>query len=275
MLRTLRSSLSPSLFVSIVTTIMFVFLIAWVSVPAHAGATTLTSTPQAGVVQRSAVVNPMQLRNNTPQSAAVTTTDSRAVALAAATGVLTNFMGLDEVDSCAQSDISPPSICEPPFTAVAAGPSHVFEFANVAGRIFDKSGNILQTFDAHDFFGVDPTFIVLGSPRLVYDTISGRWLASMTSLNTGDFATATNGQFNVAVSTTSDPTQPFNIYTFVTTGAYPDLATLGFNDDKVATTARANSCSPNCDAETGIRHGEDQRDEEPAFQDQEYRHRRS
>jgi hypothetical protein len=254
---------------------MFVFLIAWVSVPAHAGATTLTSTPQAGVVQRSAVVNPMQLRNNTPQSAAVTTTDSRAVALAAATGVLTNFMGLDEVDSCAQSDISPPSICEPPFTAVAAGPSHVFEFANVAGRIFDKSGNILQTFDAHDFFGVDPTFIVLGSPRLVYDTISGRWLASMTSLNTGDFATATNGQFNVAVSTTSDPTQPFNIYTFVTTGAYPDLATLGFNDDKVATTARANSCSTNCDAETGIRHGEDQRDEEPAFQDQEYRHRRS
>jgi hypothetical protein len=248
MLRALRSTLSPSLFVTVFITITFAFLIACVSICARASATT-AAPAQAGAVQRTAVVDPMKLPYAS-QSDALTAraSDARSIALAAASSVLTNFMGLDEVDSCAQSDLSPPSICEPPFTAMAAGPNHVFEFANVAGRIFDKSGTVLSTFDAHDFFGIDPTFFVTDSPRIVYDTMSGRWFVSMTSLNSGDFATATNGQFNIAVSTTSDPTQPFNIYTFVTTGDYPDLATLGFNDDKVATTARANSCSPNCNA---------------------------
>jgi hypothetical protein len=155
--------------------------------------------------------------------------------LATTPTILTNFIGLAMVESC--------GTCEPPDTQVAAGPNHVVEADNVAVRIFDKTGAVLTTFGLNHLFNLDPALFT-SDPKIRYDTISGRWFISMLSLDTSDPKTARNGEFDLAVSTSSDPTQPFNIYSFQTPGSLPDQPSLGFNDDKVVTGANSFSCSP-------------------------------
>jgi len=162
-----------------------------------------------------------------------------SLALTTTPTVLANFIGLGQSESCN---------CEPPDTQVAAGPNHVFEVDNVAGKIWDKSGNVVRAaFDLNGLFNLPPANTLFSSdPRIRYDTISGRWFISMLSLDTSDISTAQNGQYNLAVSTSSDPTQPFNVYTFPTPGDFPDQPSLGFNDDKVVSSGVSFSCSPNC-----------------------------
>ena len=151
--------------------------------------------------------------------------------------VLASFIGLGVAESCD---------CEPPDTQVAAGPNHVFEVDNVAGKIFSKTGTtVMATFGLNSFFNLNSTLFT-SDPRIRYDTISGRWLVSILSLDTSDITTAHNGQYNLAVSTSSDPTQPFNVYTFPTPGFFPDQPSLGFNDDKVVSSGVAFSCNPTC-----------------------------
>jgi Abnormal spindle-like microcephaly-assoc'd, ASPM-SPD-2-Hydin len=154
--------------------------------------------------------------------------------------VLTSFAGLASRDSGCGVD------CEPPDTQVAAGPNNIVEVTNVVVRIFDKSGTVLSTFDLNSLFGVDPS-IVSANPRIEYDTISGRWLVSLLTLDTGNVSNAQNGFFNLAVSSSTDPTEPFYTYKFETHGAYPSQPSLGFNDDKVVTGGNSFSCLPtNC-----------------------------
>src|SRR5882757_4093341 len=103
MLRPLLSTLNPrSLFVAVLTTITFAFSIALVSIPArassgkNASSSASAAQAQAGVVQRTAVVDPMKLPSAS-QGDALTAqaSDATSVALAAATSVVTNFVGLD------------------------------------------------------------------------------------------------------------------------------------------------------------------------------------
>src|SRR5215472_2781504 len=137
--------------------------------------------------------------------------------------------------------------CEPPDTQVAAGPNNIVEATNIVMRIFDKSGNVLATNNLNTFFQVDPS-IFSSDPRVDYDTLSGRWLISFLILDTTDISTAQNGIWYLAVSTDSNPLDPFNIFLFETPGQFPDQPSLGFNDDKVITGGNGFSCNPDCNA---------------------------
>jgi hypothetical protein len=152
----------------------------------------------------------------------------------------TSFAGMAAQGSCGG--------CEPPDTQVAAGPNHVFEVDNVAGRIFNKSGTLITSLDLNTFFHLNPKTLFSSDPRIRYDTFSNRWFASMLSLDNDTIGNAHNGQINLAVSMTSDPIQGFNVYVFPTAGTVPDQPGLGFNDDKVVVTAARFSCSPNCNS---------------------------
>ena len=156
--------------------------------------------------------------------------------------VSTSFAGLGFPDSMCGPD------CEPPDTQVAAGPDQVFEVINVAGMIYDKSGNtLLAAFNLNHLFNQDPA-LFSSDPRIEYDTISGRWFVSLLILDTTDITTAQNGSFNLAVSNDSNPLDGFNVYPIETPGDFPDQPSLGFNDDKVVTGGNSFSCNPNCNA---------------------------
>jgi hypothetical protein len=235
--------------------------IVWVSIPASAG----PAMPRRAIVlQRTAIVDPMKLAppaivtNPSPRPlrmrdpvAYLNSKDAVAgdsilpevpsmLSLPAITPtILTNFIGLAAQESCGG--------CEPPDTQVAAGPDHVVEVDNVEGRIFDKTGTVLHSFGLNGLFNLDPALFT-SDPRIRFDTISQRWFISMLSLDNHEVKFAHNGKFDLAVSTSSDPTQPFNVYTFATPGSFPDQPSLGFNDDKVVTGGNSFSCGPNCNA---------------------------
>ncbi len=149
----------------------------------------------------------------------------------------TNFAGVEFPDS----QCGP--VCEPPDAQVAVGPNNVVETTNIVARIFDKSGNVISTLNLNTLFGVDPATFS-SDPRVRYDTISQRWFISFLIFDTDDINTAQNGFFYLAVSSSSDPTQPFYIYNFETPEAFPDQPSLGFNDDKVVTGGNSFSCFP-------------------------------
>lgn len=138
-----------------------------------------------------------------------------------------NFIGLQRSESLNGN---------PPDTQVAAGPNHVLEAVNFVIRIFDKSGNVVATSSLSSFFGLDPASIFLGDPKVRFDAMSGRWFMSVFASQT------TSASVQLAVSTGSDPTQPFNFYSFITLGSIPDRPAIGINDDKVILGATAFAC---------------------------------
>ena len=251
--------------------IVVAFAIGWITIPARAGldsiasgSTALSISPDEIVVQRTAIVDPTTLpppmiatrpvsrplrmrdpigyrkRKAALASGAIMPGVPSMLSLPLATTptLLNNFAGMATQESCGR--------CEPPDTQVAAGPNHVFEVDNVAGKIFDKSGNVLvTTFNINSLFNLSAGLFT-SDPRIEYDTISDRWFISILSLDSGNPSMAHNGQFNLAVSTSSDPTQLFNVYTFATPGSFPDQPSLGFNDDKVVSSGNSFSCDPNC-----------------------------
>jgi hypothetical protein len=127
----------------------------------------------------------------------------------------------------------------PPDTQVAAGPDHVFEAVNVQGRIFTKAGTLVSTFDLNDFFGL-PATVDLFDPKIRFDQASGRWFLLAVTAQ-GSF-----GTWRLAVSTTSDPTGTFVLYTAETPGSGPDFPGLGVSHDKVVVTANAFQCNISC-----------------------------
>ena len=260
----------------------FAFVASWMSLPARAGSSAATLSlsapaprqPQHLIATRTGTVYPLELP---PATASVgshsrpfrvahpaayrqskAALDSGAtlpevpsiatLALTTTPTFSTNFAGLAFPDSqCGPN-------CEPPDTQVAAGPNNIFEVINVAGKIYDKSGNtVLAAFNLNHLFNMNID-LFSSDPRIEYDTISGRWLVSLLILDTTDIATAQNGSFNLAVSKTSNPLDGFNIYSIPTIGDFPDQPSLGFNDDKVVTGGNSFSCTvpainpsnPNC-----------------------------
>lgn len=175
--------------------------------------------------------------NAATSTSAIPDLSSLALPLTTMPAFTTNFAGLAFPDSQCGAG------CEPPDTQVAVGPSNVVETTNIVARIFDKSGNIVSTLNLNTLMGVDPA-IFSSDPRVRYDTISQRWFISFLIFDTDDINTAENGFFYLAVSTSSDPTQPFNVYQFETGGAFPDQPSLGFNDDKVVTGGNSFECEP-------------------------------
>jgi hypothetical protein len=132
----------------------------------------------------------------------------------------------------------------PPDVQAAVGPSHVFEMVSQVGKIFTKQGSSVSTFFLPSFFGTN-TNDVITDPKIMYDTLSGRWFASI-----ADFTTLS---VILAVSTSSDPTVTpggWKIYNFPFSNC-PDQPKIGFNDDKFVITANIFAGNPTCQSGLG------------------------
>ncbi len=136
------------------------------------------------------------------------------------------FEGLDDNDNVAVVGFSG----TPPDPQLAVGPDHVVEFVNVIGRIFNKSGDDIQTFSLSQFFSVPPGHDDF-DPRIIYDALSGRWFASYVSLFDSPAGTDTS-LLHLAASQTSDPTGAWNVYSEGFTDVFPDYPGIGVTDDK-------------------------------------------
>jgi hypothetical protein len=115
-----------------------------------------------------------------------------------------------------------PCACTPPDPNNAVGPSHVFETVNLAGIIYLKNGTVVKsTFPLSGFFKVSGS---LSDPEVLYDSISGRWFASIIDISINSVL--------IAVSTTSDPTGTFNLYSVSAGSNVPDQPFIGTSNDK-------------------------------------------
>ena len=258
-----------------VIVLVFACAASWTSLPARAGIGAAPQSPPAPrqpqhlLAYRTATVYPRELPPPTTSAvaharpfrvadpvayrqrkaaidAAAAIPELPSIATLALTATMpnisTSFAGLGFPDSMCGPN------CEPPDTQMAAGPDQIFEVINVAGMIYDKSGNtLLAAFNLNHLFNQDPA-LFSSDPRIEYDTISGRWFVSLLILDTSDITTAQNGSFNLAVSIDQNPLDGFKVYFVPTAGDFPDQPSLGFNDDKVVTGGNSFSCNPNCNA---------------------------
>jgi hypothetical protein len=93
-----------------------------------------------------------------------------------------------------------------PDTTGAVGPDHVVDFEDSWFMVHDKAtGRVVQQMTMSNFWMfVEPsnTFVLVkpNDPRMLYDTLSGRWFASCAE-------DATQHRLYLAVSTSSDPTR--------------------------------------------------------------------
>ena len=94
----------------------------------------------------------------------------------------------------------------PPDVPLDVGPTYVVQMVNLAGKIFTKQGLSVSTFSLPVFFKIGGINDKLSDPRVIYDSLSGRWFASL-----GD---GTTNDVRVAASTTNDPTGVWNVYRF-------------------------------------------------------------
>jgi hypothetical protein len=147
------------------------------------------------------------------------------------------FEGVAELSPSQANDI------EPPDPWVAVGPDHVVQAVNQVIRITDRKGGSSVDYSMLSFFGLDdpdlpPTFDA--DPRVVYDSVHRRWLASEVAWDctpTGvpgiPDATFGHGYLDLAVSLTEDPTGAWQPYTVVYQDAFPDFPSLGTSTDKI------------------------------------------
>ena len=139
----------------------------------------------------------------------------------------TAFEGMNKSDN--------PVDIDPPDSQIAAGPQHLVEFMNVTGRVYDKSGRALDTFDLGEFF-LTPEGFSVTTPQVTYDALSGRFFAVTVAERV---AAPAAGLEMLAVSDTRDPTAGWLVSDTETPGVFPDSPTLGVSDDKVVVNSNA------------------------------------
>ena len=135
----------------------------------------------------------------------------------------------------------------PPDNGFGVGPSHVVQFVNSQGHIYDRTTAHTQvgTFNLSTFFGapVSPANIPNASysdPRVLYDKQSGRWFAAILIFDgcTNSCATAGNSEIDIAVSANSNPTGSWAVYSVGTnySNQLLDQPKLGVSNDKAVLT---------------------------------------
>jgi hypothetical protein len=123
----------------------------------------------------------------------------------------------------------------PPDTQVSVGPNCIVEAVNDTVRMIGRGGTPCPAMDTdlYTFFGADIFFTdVVSDPIILYDAASGHFLFSVVTLET----LLNQADWRFAISQTSDPTGPWNLYIATFTGSFPDFPKIGFSDDKVAIT---------------------------------------
>ncbi|MCI4078788.1 IPT/TIG domain-containing protein [Streptomyces sp. MMS21 TC-5] len=130
---------------------------------------------------------------------------------------LKTFPTLGNVDATGPSD-----------TQLAVGPTHIVQFVNRSGQVYDKAGNAVGApFDLGAFFGFAAD--TGGDPRVHYDAGSGRFFAAYEGVLAG------GDENDVAVSDSSDPRGHWSVYIAGsnTSNIRQDQPKLGYTNDKV------------------------------------------
>jgi len=130
----------------------------------------------------------------------------------------------------------------PPDPNGAVGPQHFVEFINGAFVVFDKTdGSNIKDISDLEFWSdanliISPDDVVT-DPRVIYDPQSQRWFATMVDVNANAAdPTLHANDFLFAVSTTADPTGPWNGFKFEADPTHGDLAdfpTMGLDANGV------------------------------------------
>jgi len=126
----------------------------------------------------------------------------------------------------------------PPDTNLSVGATQVVQIVNVDYAVYEKStGTQVQTPRAiHNVFsslGAPCGTSDGGDPVVLYDKAAGRWLISQLEFN----SSFTSNYVCVAVSTTSDATGSFNVYSFAFGSNLPDYPKFGTWPDAYYLTA--------------------------------------
>src|SRR5438105_4023434 len=115
----------------------------------------------------------------------------------------------------------------PPDTNGSVGPNHYVQIVNADFAVFDKSGAALigpvPINTLWSGFGGDCETNNDGDPVVEYDKLADRWVIAQPSFSTPYLEC-------VAVSTTADPTGPYNRYSFSYTD-FPDYPKIGVCPD--------------------------------------------
>ncbi len=130
----------------------------------------------------------------------------------------------------------------PPDANGAIGPAHFVEFINGVVSFYSKTNpdDVVRIADV-DFWNEAGVTVSSSSavtdPRVIYDPVSQRWFASQVDFNaTVSDPTLTANNFLLAVSTSSDPNDPWHAFRFradPTTGRFADFPTLGLDANGV------------------------------------------
>jgi hypothetical protein len=95
---------------------------------------------------------------------------------------------------------------------------------NVERKIWNKAGSPISTIVLATFYGTGSD--TMSDPKVLYDTLSGRWFSSMLDVST-------NAVY-VAASSTGDPTGTWAMYHVTQAGGFlPDQPILGVSSDEV------------------------------------------
>jgi len=115
----------------------------------------------------------------------------------------------------------------PPDVQIAAGPNYILEMVNIFYGVWTKQGALVKVSGLASLWGSGSDYI--GDPKVLYDSQSGRWFASLLDVS--------QGSVRVGASASDDPTGSWHTYSFKTSGYCPDQPILGVNDDKVMVSA--------------------------------------
>ncbi len=182
-----------------------------------------------------------QVSNGFPQNAArAAAGGSTSSSIDAQEGVAKSVKGLNAFDLAATHGF----VVEPPDQGLCAGNGFVVEMSNLNLKIFDANLNavsgpmVLETFfgQALAFGAAGGDVTIQGDPRCYWDAGTQRWFLSQLVLDLSN----NTGQFQIAVSTTSDPTGTYNLYALDDTDnfnpgcpCFGDQPTMGANHDAI------------------------------------------
>lgn len=156
----------------------------------------------------------------------------QASATTAGDNHVAGFSGLNEGDQAGAA-------VEPAESTVAAGPDQIVQIANLALRITMRDGSAASNVAVPTFFLVTTGFFDR-DPRVIYDSLHGRFVATETSwdchTNTypGDPAVFGHGYTDLAVSQTTDPRGLWNLYFWAYNDLVPADPSVGTSTDKLA-----------------------------------------
>jgi hypothetical protein len=131
---------------------------------------------------------------------------------------------------------------EPANSTVAVGPDQVVQMANTEMRITNRNGTAAFNITVSHFFGLPAGFFDR-QPRIIYDSLHGRFVATELSWDCTPDAQAAfgHGYIVLAVSATTDPNGAWDLYAWVYDNQVPVDPSLGTSTDKLAMTSNLSS----------------------------------